>query len=138
MISVPQNIAEAQKLLQSFVMQSAAALPEATRDHLISATTESSPVVRLVNAAEALYAARSDLEKEGRDTAAAIAAFVASQGFHGMEERGLQISAALQREGGYKAPAGSEWPDRSEDPEPLPRFAPSAQGGEEPQPADPA
>lgn len=125
MIAIPENIAAAQKVLQGFLINGASALPEASREQLIAASTESSPVVRLVNATEILYAAGSDLDKAGRDTAAALAGFVASHGFHGMEERGLQISAALQRIGGYAPPAGSSWPDASEDPEPLSRYAPA-------------
>lgn len=124
MIVFAENLVDALTGLQRFVMLEAAALPEHTREALLEAAGHPSPVDRVVNSAEALYAAKADLSKEGRDTAARLAQFAAMNGWHGMADRGLKIAQAMQRIGGYAAPDGSAWPAADEDPAPLERFLP--------------
>lgn len=121
--------------LLSFMMTGAAALPDHTREALIEFAAHPSPVDRVVFSAEALFAVKDELEKDGRDIAAQLAQYAAVNGWHGMEARGVAIASALQRIGGYKAPANSAWPPASEDPEPLERFLPAAEPEPENRPA---
>lgn len=111
--------------LSRFLMENASSLPERTREQVVASIGHPSPVVRIVDTAEALYAAKTELTKEGRDIAAQLAQFAAVNGFHGMSERGQQIAQAMNRMGGYKAPAGVTWPAADQDPAPLERFAPA-------------
>lgn len=122
MIETVANFEEAGAALQRFMINHAVDLPEHTREHLIKLASHPSPVDRIVGSTEALYAAKDDLTKEGRDVTAQLAQFAAVHGFHGMGERGQQIAAAMNRIGGYAAPAGSEWPAAADDPAPLDRF----------------
>lgn len=108
--------------LQRYMMMGAAGLPEHTREALLEAAGHPSPVDRVVNSAEALYAVKGDLDADGRVMAAQLAQFAAMNGWHGMSERGLQIAQAMQRIGGYQAPAGTSWPAAEDDPEPVGRF----------------
>ena len=122
MIPPIQSFEEAFGNLQRFMTFHAASLPEHTLEHLFTSSNHPSPVDRMVNTVEALYAAKSDLGKEGRDVLGQMAQFVSVNGFHGMADRGRQINYAMNRMGGYTAPPGIEWQDASEDPEPLERF----------------
>ena len=122
MIVAVANFQEAGAVLQRFLIGHAGDLPEHTREHLITLASHPSPVDRIVGAAEALYAVKADLSKEGREVTAQLAQFAAVHGFHGMGERGQLIAAAMNRIGGYAAPAGSEWPAAADDPAPLDRF----------------
>lgn len=122
MIEFAPDLVSLHTNLQRFMMTSAAGLPEHTREALLEAAGHPSPVDRVVNSAEALYAAKSDLDADGRVIAAQLAQFAAMNGWHGMSERGLKIAQAMQRIGGYAAPPGSTWPSAEDDPEPLERF----------------
>lgn len=120
--------------LQRFIMTKASTLPDETIEHLLESANHASPVDRLVNSLEALYAVKSELGKEGRDLCGQMAQFVAVNGFHGMQERGQRINEAMNREGGYSAPAGMEWPAREDDPAPLERYVPEGSAGAQPAP----
>lgn len=114
---VPSLLAD----LQRFMVMHGRDLPEETFEQLLPHT--SNPQVSdLVFAAEALYAIKGELTKEGRDITAKLAQFCAYNGWHGMGERGYQIAAAMQRIGGYQPPPGQSWPKAEDDPEPLARF----------------
>lgn len=119
--------------MQRFMMTKASELPEFTLEKVLEFSGHPSPVDRIVNTAEALYAVKGQLSAEGRVMTAQLAQFAAVNGWHGMSERGLQISRAMQRIGGYQAPEGTSWPDASEDPEPLSTMLTPADP-----PADPA
>lgn len=137
MIQFATDLVDLMTGLQRFMMTGAASLPEHTREALLEAAGHPSPVDRVVNSAEALYAAKGDLDKEGRDTAARLAQFAAVNGWHGMGARGLQIAQAMQRIGGYAAPEGTSWPAAEDDPEPLERFLETPETEEAILPASP-
>lgn len=126
MIVAVANFQEAGAVLQRFLIGHAGDLPEHTREHLITLASHPSPVDRIVGAAEALYAVKADLSKEGREVTAQLAQFAAVHGFHGMGQRGQKIAAAMNRIGGYVAPTGMEWPSAADDPEPLAQYVPEA------------
>ena len=110
--------------LQRYMMVSGASLPEHAREALIEFAGHPSPVDRIVNSAEALYAIKADLDSAGADLTAQLAQFAAVNGWHGMGQRGMEISAAMQRINGYEPPAGTSWPAAAFDPEPLAKFLP--------------
>lgn len=115
--------------IQEFLIGHAAALPEFTREKVMAAAGMPSPIDRYVRVVEALYAAKSEIPKEGRDLAIRLARFLANEGFHGMGDgRGQAIAGALSRIGGYAAPAGTSWPTAEEDPEALKEFVEPAEG----------
>ena len=122
MIPPVESFAQVFSNLQKFMMFHASSLPQHTIDHLVETSNHPSPVDRLVNTAEALYAVKGDLNKDGRDVLGQMAQFAAINGFHGMQERGQQINQAMNRMGGYTAPPGTSWPDAADDPEPIERF----------------
>lgn len=101
-----------------------AGLLDHTRAQLRNIATKASPLDRVVGTVEALWAARADIGKPGRDTAAALALFVGGAGFPALalEGRGQRIAAALHRAGGYSPPAGTDWPDPETDPETLAEY----------------
>lgn len=121
-LEFPNDLVALSKSLQRFMMTHAAALPEHAREALIEFAGYPSPVDRIVNSAEALYAVKADLDKEGRDLCAQLARFAAVNGWHGMGQRGTAIADAMQRIGGYDAPPGTSWPPAEDDPAPLERF----------------
>lgn len=121
-IEFPSDIPAISKQLLDFMMQHGGELPAHTRATLLEYGQHPSPVERIVNSAEALYAVKGELGKEGRDMGAKLAQFAAGFGWHGMSERGIAMSAALQRIGGYSPPPGTSWPDAESDPAPLERF----------------
>jgi len=133
MLQFATDLVDLSTKLQTFIMRHAASLPEFTRNKLLEAGLHPSPVDRIVNAAEALYAVKSDLSAEGRVMCAQLAQFAAVNGWHGMGERGLKIAQAMQRIGGYNAPAGSAWPKAEDDPEPI---AQMVEPPAEPEPVD--
>lgn len=113
--------------LSAFLVDHAASLPEHTRNAVLANANHPSPVDRIVNTAEALYAAKGDLTKEGRVITAQLAQFAAINGFHNMGERGQKIFLAMNRMGNFAAPVGVQWPAADQDPEPLERFAAPAE-----------
>ena len=121
MIPSAESFTDVLSNLQRFMMLNASSLPDPTIEHLLASANHPSPVDRIVNSVEALYAVKDDLDKAGRDITGQMAQFVALNGFHGMQERGQQINQAMNRIGGYNAPLGSEWPEA--DPACAGRFA---------------
>lgn len=121
----PDNIEALGKASQNFIMLHGASLPEAVRDQVIAALGASSPVDRIVKTAEALYAARDDLNDEGKTLVAQLVSFAAMQGWHGLsvDNRGGRIVQAMRRDLGEKAPGSTKWPAADTDPDPAPEFA---------------
>ena len=120
--------------LQRFLMTEAATLPEFIREKLMGAAIHPSPVVRLVDSCEALWAIRADLSAEGRELIAQLAQFTAMNGFHGMRERGAAMVSALCRDAGFEPSPGQQWPDADQDPAVLESMIEKA---EEPVPSTP-
>lgn len=131
-MSVPtiNTHAEAGGAMTLFLANHVGELPTETRGHVIQAIGHPSPVDRYVDTIEAIFAAKNDVPKSARDLAIGLARFTAREGFHTMQERGGKIAAALSRIGGYAAPDGQEWPDASEDPDPLAKYASAADQAE--------
>jgi hypothetical protein len=122
MIPPVESFAQIFSNLQKFMMNHASALPQHTIDHLLESSNHPSPVDRLVNTTEALYAVKGELSNEGRDLLGQMAQFAAVNGFHGMQDRGQKINQAMNRMRGFSAPAGTSWPDAADDPKPIDRF----------------
>ena len=104
------------------------ALRAATTDNadlaeaLIAASEQMSPVVALVDGAEAIYAHRDGLPPELLALGAGLAAFCNENGWHQVkDERGIGMVRALRREAGDKSPSGS-WPKANKDPDADARF----------------
>lgn len=135
MIPAAENAEQLMTNLMRFVMSHGSDLPEHTREALVAASGHPSPVDRIVNSAEALFAAKAALGAEGREITAQLAQFAATNGWHGMAERGIAIAGAMNRIGGFKAPAGTSWPEAKDDPEPLARFLEEPAEPEVPAPA---
>lgn len=113
--------------LQRFMMLEAGDLPEHARERLLEFAGHPSPVDRVVNSAEAIYAVAGEVSNGARDMGARLAQFAAVNGWHGMGERGFAMAAALQRMAGHEPPAGTTWPEPETDPEPLAHFLPTAE-----------
>lgn len=122
MIEAVQSWPDALTRLQRFILDHAAGLPEATREQLLQFANHPSPVYRIVNTAEALYAIKGELTAPGRAITAQLAQFAAIGGFFGMAERGQKIALAMNRIGGFAPPAGLQWPPAADDPPPLAEF----------------
>lgn len=120
----------------AFMMTHGSGLPEATRDAVLTAAGQPSPVDQLMGTLEALYAAKADIPDEGKELVAKIAEIVTPLGWHGIQEdnRGSRIQMAMLRDLGEDAPEGMSWPDPEDDPAPSPRYAPAEPGD----PAPPA
>ena len=123
MIEPASNLVDLMEKLTTFVMLHGSELPEHTRAAIVASASHPSPVDRIVDTAEALYASKSELSAEGRTITAQLAQFAAMNGWHGMGTRGLAIPNPMNRTGGSAAPAGDTWPPAADDPEPLERFA---------------
>lgn len=121
----PDNIAALGEASQTFIMMHGASLPEDVRTKVIAALGAPSPVDRIVKTGEALYAAREDLNDEGKTLCSQLISFAAMQGWHGLadENRGGRIVQAMRRDLGEKAPGSTKWPSAEDDPAPAPEFA---------------
>lgn len=125
MITFSSTLVELLTNLQTYLVEKAAGLPDLTRQQIMQAALHPSPVERVVTTAEALYAIKSDLDLAGQSMCAQLASFAALNGWHGMQERGLQIAGAMQREAGMTAPRGQPWPSVDVDPAPLKTLLPA-------------
>jgi hypothetical protein len=78
-----------------------------------------SPVDKIVNFSETIYALGEKASAEAKTAAAATVEFATRFAWHGLgtEGRGVGILSALQRDLGEPAPAAG-WPDPTSDPEP--------------------
>jgi hypothetical protein len=103
-----------------FLAQHGATLPAHTLDHLSAYVP--SGVVRIVTAAEALYAAADDLTEAGWTLCAQLARIAEDNAFHvqaDQPDRWAGIIAAMRRRVGE-----TTGPDPSEDPAPLAQYLP--------------
>ena len=127
-ISFATNIREAQQRLSSYLITYGAALPAFTRGKVIEAQSAPSAVQRIVQSAEALYAAREGIGYDGRAMAAVLTQLATRHGWSKLDEddRGGAMLGALLRENGEPPPAGMEWPDPADDPAPRRGFVEEA------------
>jgi len=118
-----ETLSAAKQSLQAYLIDAGAALPGEVRDRLIATSAEMNAGDCIARSAEALYAARADLDNAGRLVCAGLAQLASQHGFHGLSERGWLIAQVMRRDAGVPAPNGQSWPDESADPEPHPEFA---------------
>ena len=114
------TIAEALAAIDRFLILHAALLPDEHKTALLNAGAKVSAIDKMVEVAEILYAARSELEGEALAIAAQVAEFCARYGWHGLadEGRGAGMVDAFRRQLGEPHPTGGEWPDPASDPAP--------------------
>ncbi|WP_298195530.1 hypothetical protein [Novosphingobium sp.] len=95
-----------------------AELPEAVQAALLDASAKVSPVDKLVEIAEVLYAARAELDEDALVIAGQVIEFCTRNGWHGLtnDDRGDRMVAAIRRQLGEPHPTGGEWPDPETDP----------------------
>ncbi|MBC2668761.1 hypothetical protein ACFOON_15160 [Novosphingobium piscinae] len=120
------TISEALTTVDQFLILHAAALPQGPKDALLASGSKVSPVDKLVEVAEVLYAARGDLDEDGLTIAGQIAEFCTRNGWHGLADdaRGERMVAAIRRDLGEPHPSGGQWPAPETDP--LPKGASTA------------
>lgn len=121
------DISSTTSAIISFAMSGSSFLPAGAAPLFAEAASAVSPVDRIVNTAEVLYANAAAItdataKANAQTLSAQCAAFAAQNGWHGMDTRGPGIIAAIRRNLGETAPNGGAWPDESEDPAPLPRW----------------
>lgn len=129
MIEPIADIAGAKRALRIFLVHAEGKLDAELFDQVEALVDSPSPVDAICKTAELLYARRDDLElpiaDEARELVAALAAFAAENGWHGMaiNNRGGLIAQAMKRELAIKIPAGQAKPQKpDEDPAPLDHY----------------
>ncbi|MCK0531443.1 hypothetical protein [Sphingobium agri] len=117
---VLDSIQAALAAVSHFLITEGAALPSDLRDALIESSGRPSPVDRIVEVGETLYANASLLSDDGKLLCAALVSFATLNGWHGLAEdnRGGRMAMAMRRETGEEPPAGLTWPDAESDPAP--------------------
>lgn len=101
MIETSPSIAGAAARLSAFpYTQAFAALPSATRDHLLAGIGAVSPVPGMVNGMEALWAVRDQLDAEGRALAVDLAYQVFAIGLKGKRDRADAMIRWLRADAG--------------------------------------
>jgi hypothetical protein len=131
MMDFADGIPELFEGIQTFMMEEGAKLPDFTKQQVLAALANPSPVDRAVQFGEAIYAAKQDVSPEARRQAARAIEYANRFGWHGLhdDQRGEKLVAAFRRLNKEKAPSGGKWPKAEDDPQPLDRFV-------EPAPAD--
>ena len=86
-----------------------------------SAGLGSSPVDRIVNTAEAIYAHRGEVDQDVRDVAAGLFTIGAVNGWHGLNDDDRAHRAAVVLRGGSEENA----------PNPAPEFSPAVEAAQE-------
>ena len=114
--------------LQEFLYDREEALPDDVRVELrrLSGPT-TSPVDAVVKAAELIYARRADLQPKALALGAALAVLAESYNFHGLatDNRGTRMALSLMRDADVTKPVLIEYPDVTEDPDPIEGYAPA-------------
>lgn len=113
------TLGDALAAVDRFLIEHAATAPESAKDAILAAGAKVSPVDKLVDIAEALYAARADFDADALTIAGQVIEFCTRNGWHGLanEARGERMVAAIRRDLGEPHPSGGEWPAASSDPE---------------------
>ena len=126
-MEIPDTHAGMQREITNYLIGNARDLPETVLSRLVEAQAQMSPVPICVHTLEILYAARDDLDDDGRRLVVKLAGFIGASGFHSdvyatADARGRGIQLAMMRELGEPAPVGVEYPEAEADPEPAERF----------------
>ena len=113
------DISAAQTAIDTFLVQHARDLPADAVSALLAASAHVSPVDKIVNFSEIIYALGGRATAEAMTAAAQTVEFATRFSWHGLGAggRGVGILAAFQRDLGEAAPAGG-WPDKANDPAP--------------------
>ena len=93
-----EDIVSARRSLRGYLAYADGKLPADTFEKLETLADSPSPVDQICRSAELLYARRDELDATGRDVAGELAAFAATNGWHGMADgnRGGLIYQALK------------------------------------------
>lgn len=123
------TLSDALAAVDRFIIEHAATAPAPAKDAILAAGTKVSPIDKLVDIGEALYAARVEIDADALTIAGQVIEFCTRNGWHGLpnEARGARMVAAIRRDLGEAHPSGGEWPAAETDPEPR-----SAAGGATP------
>lgn len=115
---------EAAKLLFHYVVENPKDFPDDMREKILAYLEPGKSVSFAVSeAAEMIFARKSELSKEAIHLGAELAICAAHNRINGFGDddgkRGRNIAEALRRHSGEKAPPGMSWPAKEDDP--LPR-----------------
>ena len=113
------SLGEVLAAVDQYLILHAQNLPEATQQAVVSAAAKVSPVDKLCDVGEALYAARDGLSDEALVLVGQVVEFCTRNGWHGLsvDARGQRMVDAIRRQRGEPHPTGGSWPDPSTDPE---------------------
>lgn len=131
------DITEARRAIRQYLAHADGKLDAATFARLEELTDSPSPVDQIVGACELLFARRDEIDAQGQELVEGLAAFSATNGWHGMAtaNRGGLIAQAMRRDRGAKVEPGIAKPQKAEDdPEALSQYVKPA----DPAPAQPA
>lgn len=110
------GIDDAQRLITTYMMTHAGALPVELRDLVIGTVSSPSPVDKICQTAELLWARRADVGAAGLELCGQLAQFGATWGWHSLGGgRGDLIVGAVRRE--LEEEGATQDPES--DPEPL-------------------
>lgn len=126
-MEIPDTHAGMQREITNYLIGNARDLPETVLNRLVEAQAQMSPVPIYTQTLEILYAARDEIDDDGKRLVVKLTGFVRANGFHSdiyatADARGRGIQLAMMRELGEQAPAGVEYPEAEADPAPLERF----------------
>lgn len=115
------TLGEVLAAVDQYLILHAQNLPQTAQDGIVAAAAKVSPVDKIVDVAETLYAARAELDDEALILAGQVAEFATRNGWHGLqnEARGQRMVEAIRRQRGEEHPTGGQWPDPATDPAPA-------------------
>jgi hypothetical protein len=115
---------DAKTAIIDYFSRKGGSLPELTRQKMLEAIASSNQAENIVFPMEALYAASSSLDDEGKELVAALAEFVAEINLWslGADGRADGIRVAMHRELGVAPPPRRNLSDPEKDPAPDDRF----------------
>ena len=105
--------------IDTFLINEAQKLDDEAKAALVRISAQVSPVDKIVNFSEIIYALGERATAEAKTAAASTVEFATRFAWHGlgMDGRGVGIMSAFLRDLGETHPTG-QWPDKSTDPEP--------------------
>lgn len=112
------SLGEVLAAIDKFLILHARDLDQQSVDTLLEATAKVSPVEKIVDTGELLYAIRDTLDEDGLTLAGQAIEFATRNGWHGLgtDNRGQRMVDALRRQLGEPHPTGGEWPAKDTDP----------------------
>ena len=93
------DIPAALRAIDTFMMDCAAKLSDATKAAVLDATSSVSPVDKIVKFGQALYGDLANIPAEAKAIAAQVIAFAAAQGWHGLHTDGAGITMIAELNG---------------------------------------